>query len=492
MAFSSAGDLTDATLLERRLPLLEPLTRSLLIAFKSMLCVFLSAATSSSCCYRSSSLLLPVLLLIHCLAAAAVQCTLHPMPLLMSANAIRLNVSFPSGRYFLLTKLLTSVPWILDPALSSDVAIFTTGYDTTPELSLAALSPPPDFRIVEATGSLLITPAMVVKTSFNSTAWAQVITRLDAYDPMAAIVWLNELGVDDVSFLWDTVLCLQNVLGFSLSGDVYSAGYSLGSKLAAVFGCSKPPPGFVMRGVFGVAGLTANPSISPGCIATTTSPPPLLLFQSKQDYPLMPFCVDSFLAAGDRYWQIWARTFSKCLANTRSLSNAFGLISTAATAPFRAFCPPQALEPTISQDTNISSSLLRVYIAGPNCRSPMALFWTSVEHNGVPGKYVSHSYGHDFPGRLAELGGADAVDVFTQWMIQLRRVGPAAALSAYVAFAPFLRLLRSEDCGKAVFGPPRLGTGFVGVSYGPCFDPGNAIKSSKQGMAQYDVRGVKQ
>jgi len=438
-------------------------------------------------------LLLPVLLLIqciHCYPAAALHCTIHPTPLLVGDDAIRLSVSFPNGRYFILTKLITSVPRILEPSLSSDVAIFTTGYDTTPELSLAALSPPPDFRIVRATGSLLITPAMVVKTPFNSTAWAQVITRLDLYDPMAAIIRLSELGVDDVSYLWDTVLCLQNVLGLSLSGDVYSAGYSLGSKLATAFGCSKLPPGFKMRGVFGVAGLTANPSLSPGC--TASSPPPLLLFQAKEDYPLMPFCVDSFLAAGDRYWQIWARMFSKCLANTRSLSNAFGLIRTAATAPFRAFCPPQAPQSTSFHGENVSA-LLRIYVAGPKCRSPMALIWTSVAHNGVPGKNVSHSYGHDFPGPLAELGGADAVDVFMQWMIHLRNIGSAAALSADAAFAPFLRLLKSEDCGKAIIGTPQLGTGFVGMSYGPCSDPGNpwetpTIKSLKQGMAQYDMR----
>ena len=126
--------------------------------------------------------------------------------------------------------------------------------------------------------------------------------------------------VDEVSFLWDSAVCVRDVLQvagspLSLSGAVFAFGHSQGGKLASFFGFSSPPPGFSVDGVVASAGIKFDPTAAPRCLDRTRMPPPLLAFQAQED-ETVPFCSPYLYAPGGTYWNAWANA-AKCTPSVR-------------------------------------------------------------------------------------------------------------------------------------------------------------------------------
>lgn len=248
-------------------------------------------------------------------------------------------------------------------------------------------------------GFVFAAPKALDASICNCALWGGALTRLDPGSLIAQNVPAAQPpgNQSEVPFLFGMVACMAQVLKLPLSGDVFTAGFSQGAKIATQLGCenaAKRGLGRILN-VIVRATFIYGPSyvdLDAGCAAKA---PALLTLAAAEDI-VTPLCNDTALArlqllAPEVFFlRAWASSVSKC---AREL-------------PSAAWCVPQTSSTTSSKSYNA-----RAAFAWPGCSAPFGLL------------YISNSKdanGHAWPGRMPELGDRDATSLMLQFFSAVR------------------------------------------------------------------------
>ncbi len=274
-----------------------------------------------------------------------------------------------------------------------------------------------------AAGFAVATPQSLISRVCNCSYWSHTMTRRDMGAPLEYIAMAGQSAneQEEVGFFWAMYSCVKHTLRIPLSGDVYSAGYSQGSKVVTLFGCAVPPPalastGFRVRGIMSMGAIEADPGEYPACARGT--PPPLLIVQAQEDLST-PLCRDTpVYGKGEIHLLTWAQRYNRCASGKGSLPVAA-----------RALCG--------APYTAVSGAFhaKRIYLF-QGCAAPLAMLLTSDSLSLT---------GHAWPRPLPELGGRDGTDIMVEFFTAVAR----GAHDADTAFGEALQLKALHACEAA-------------------------------------------
>ena len=298
-----------------------------------------------------------------------------------------------------------------------------------------------------AAGYVLAAPKALDAAICNCSVWGGTATQLDPGDLLVQHVpaVMPPGDESEVPFLRGMVACMHSVLGIPLSGDIYTAGFSQGAKIATQLACvdlsTIGGPAWNVRAafVYGPAFVNVDDQ-HPGCAAKA---PPLLTVANAADIitPLCSYEASSQQAPDVVFLKAWARYVANC---SREL-------------PDIAWCASPTFAPG---DFTTYVHALSTF-AWSGCSAPMGLLYVSnvqlLGANNVP------TFGHQWPGAMEELDNRGA----TQLMLDFFYASVHSSSSQLLADVFLQPSSRMQACDASVAWPctDSLATGLLETGY---------------------------
>jgi len=264
-----------------------------------------------------------------------------------------------------------------------------------------------------AAGYVFAAPRALHAAICNCSVWGGTVTTPDLGDVLVQHVpaVMPPGNESEVPFLRGLIACMHSALSISLSGEMYTAGFSQGAKVATQLACTNlstiTGPAWAVRAAFiyGPAFVNVDDSL-PGCAVKA---PALLAVADALDIitPLCSYEPSSQLAPDVVFLTAWARYVARCSGQL----------------PDVAWCA----SPTSAPGDN--ATLIRALSAfsWPGCSSTMGLLYTS--HRRLLGAPKIPTFGHEWPGVMAELNHRDATRLMLDFFHAAVQSSPAQVLA---------------------------------------------------------------